>query len=86
VSKESDVENDIGYQDIVNMVSEAKRRMADLPHTALVDGKELNHDQLRLVAMIQAVVGGMNRMGHLKTVPRIRFTEKRNGPPKYKSE
>jgi len=65
----------INYYDIVNIISNAKSAMADLPGKVVISKKELSSDDIRFVAIMESIIGSLNRLEAYKRLPRIDYTK-----------
>jgi len=67
----------INHYDITAMVSNAKGNMINMPSYVEISKKQVGLHEVRFVAILQSLIGYLNRKDALKRMPEIEFTKRR---------
>jgi len=65
----------VKYRDIVKIISDAKSAMSDLPGNLKVTKENISNDDIRFIAILEALISNLNRMEAFKKLPRIDYTK-----------
>ena len=61
----------ISYYDLINIISNAKQTMINMPARFFVSNKEICSEDIRFVAMLESFISRLNRLECFKRLPII---------------
>jgi len=61
----------ISYYDLINIISNAKQAMINMPARLFVSNKEICSEDIRFVAMLESFISRLNRLECFKRLPMI---------------